>query len=60
MPSRTETAVEYLWKLADSRVKTDRQAGVILWVGIIIAVIPWRHLLAQYVRAPGHPWRRSR
>jgi hypothetical protein len=36
------------------------QAGKILWVGIIIAVIPWRYVLAQYVMAPGEPWRRSR
>ena len=35
---------------------TREQAGAVLWVAIIIAVIPWRHLLAQYVMAPGDPW----
>jgi hypothetical protein len=39
---------------------TREQAAAVLWVGIIIAVIPWRHVLAQYVTAPGQPWRRSR
>jgi hypothetical protein len=39
---------------------TLEQAGAVLWVVIIIAVIPWRHVLAQYVIAPGDPWRRSR
>ena len=39
---------------------TGEQAGWVLWVVIIIAVIPWRHVLAQYVMAPGDPWRRSR
>ena len=39
---------------------TREQAGTVLWVVIVIAVIPWRHVLAQYVMAPGDPWRRSR
>jgi hypothetical protein len=39
---------------------TREQAGTVLWVVIIIAVIPWRHVLAQYVMAPGEPWRRGR
>jgi hypothetical protein len=39
---------------------TREQAGAVLWVVIIIAVIPWRHVLAQYVMAPGEPWRRRR
>jgi hypothetical protein len=39
---------------------TGEQAGAVLWVVIIIAVIPWRHVLTQYVMAPGEPWRRSR
>jgi hypothetical protein len=39
---------------------TRAQAGAVLWVVIIIAVIPWRHVLAQFVMAPGDPWRRSR
>jgi hypothetical protein len=49
-----------LW--LDDRLEgaTREQVGKILWVGIIIAVIPWRHVFAQYVTAPGQPWRRSR
>jgi hypothetical protein len=39
---------------------TRDQTAKVLWVGIIIAVIPWRHVLSQYVMAPGQPWRRSR
>jgi hypothetical protein len=39
---------------------TREQAAKVLWVAIIIAVIPWRHVLSQYVLAPGQPWRRSR
>jgi hypothetical protein len=39
---------------------TVSKAGAVLWVVIIIAVIPWLHVLAQYVMAPGDPWRRSR
>ena len=34
---------------------TGEQAGAVLWVVIIIAVIPWRHVLTQYVMAPGDP-----
>jgi hypothetical protein len=39
---------------------TREQAAKVLWVAIIIAVIPWRHVLTHYVLAPGQPWRRSR
>jgi hypothetical protein len=39
---------------------TRVQAGTVLWVGIIIAVIPWRHAFSQFVVAAGEPWRRSR
>ena len=39
---------------------TRVQAGDVLWVVIPIAVIPWRHVLAQYVMAPAEPWRRRR
>ena len=47
-----------LWldnKLDDA---TRDQAGAVLWVVIVIAVVPWRHVVAQYVMAPGQPWRR--
>jgi hypothetical protein len=33
-------------------------AWKLTWLGV--AVIPWRRVLAQYVIAPGEPWRRSR
>ena len=49
-----------LWLDNELDGATREQAGVVLWVVIIIAVIPWRHVLAQYVMAPGDPWRRSR
>ena len=39
---------------------TAEQTSWVLWVVIIIAVIPWRHVLTQYVMAPGEPWRRRR
>jgi hypothetical protein len=34
------------------------QTGAVLWVVLIVAVIPWRHAVTQYLRAPGDPWRR--
>jgi hypothetical protein len=39
---------------------TRTQAGAILWVVVIIAVVPWRHVVNQYVIARGEPWRGSR
>jgi hypothetical protein len=36
------------------------QAGAALWVVIIIAAIPWRHVVTQYVLTSREPWRRSR
>lgn len=39
---------------------TRTQAGEILWVVVIVAVIPWRHVFTQYVLAPADPWRRGR
>lgn len=49
-----------LWSDNQLEGATRTQAGAVLWVVIIMAVIPWRHVLAQYVMAPGEPWRRSR
>ena len=48
-----------LWSDGQLEGATREQAGAVLWVAIIIAVIPWRHVVAQYVKAPGDPWRRS-
>jgi hypothetical protein len=49
-----------LWSDNQLEGATRTQAGTVLWVVIIVAVIPWRQVLAQYVMAPGEPWRRSR
>lgn len=37
---------------------TKTQVASVLWVVIIIAVIPWRHVVRQYLLAPGDPWLR--
>ena len=47
-----------LWLDDQLEGATRTQTGAVLWVVIIIAVIPWRHVLAQYVKAPAEPWRR--
>jgi hypothetical protein len=49
-----------LWSHHQLEGATRTQTGTILWVVIIIAVIPWRHVLTRYVMAPGEPWRRNR
>jgi hypothetical protein len=48
-----------LWAQGELGGATREQAGTVLWVAIIIAVVPWRHVLGQYVTAPGEPWRRT-
>jgi hypothetical protein len=49
-----------LWSQDRLDGDTRTQAGTILWVVIIIAVIPWRQVLSQFVTAPAEPWRRGR
>ena len=49
-----------LWLDNQLEGATLEQAAAVLWVGIIIGVIPRRHVLTQYVLASGEPWRRSR
>ncbi len=49
-----------LWSDNQLEGATRTQAGAVLWVVIIIAVIPWRHVLTHYVLARGDAWRRSR
>jgi hypothetical protein len=49
-----------LWSANQLEGATRTQAGTVLWVVVIVAVIPWRHVLTQYLSAPGEPWRRSR
>jgi len=48
-----------LWKDGQLEGATSQEAGKVLWVVIIIAVIPWRHVFTGYLMAPGEPWRRS-
>lgn len=36
------------------------QVASVLWVVLIIAVIPWRQVVRQYLLAPGDPWLRRR
>ena len=45
-----------LW--ADGRLTgaTLEQAAAVLWVIIVIVVIPWRHVISQYVLARGERW----
>ena len=49
-----------LW--TDDKLAGDTltETGTVLWVVVIIAVIPWRYVLAQFVAAPGDPVRRHR
>jgi hypothetical protein len=49
-----------LWADGNLEGATREQAGTVLWVAIIIAVVPWRHVVASYVTAEGEPWRRTR
>jgi hypothetical protein len=64
---------EVAWKLTwlgvfalplwlDNQLEGDTldQTFTVLWVVVIIAVIPWRHVINQYVLAAGDPWRRAR
>lgn len=36
---------------------TREQAAAVLWVAIVIAVVPWRHVVSQFVLARGDRWR---
>ena len=46
-----------LWISGDMDPATSEVAGTALWVVIILAVIPWRYVIMQYVKKPGDPWR---
>lgn len=46
-----------LWLNGNLTGATREQAGWILWVVVIIAVIPWPHVLSQFVTARGDRWR---
>ena len=49
-----------LWSDDNLHGATREQAGTVLWVVIIIAVVPWRHALSQYALASSEPWRQPR
>jgi hypothetical protein len=46
-----------LWIRGDMDAATSEVAGSVLWVVIVLAVIPWRHVATQYVMQPGDAWR---
>jgi hypothetical protein len=48
-----------LWLDDDLEGATRDQVGLVLWVVVVIAVIPWRHVVSRYVTSPAEPWRRS-
>jgi hypothetical protein len=48
-----------LWLDNELAGATLAQVVKILWVVVVIAVIPWRYVVTQYLMAPGEPWRRS-
>jgi hypothetical protein len=49
-----------LWSAGKLDAATTEQASAVLWVIVIIAVIPWRYVVTEYVTAPGEPWRTPR
>jgi hypothetical protein len=46
-----------LWLDGDLAGATRVQAEAVLWVVFIIAVVPWRHVVDQFVVARGERWR---
>jgi hypothetical protein len=46
-----------LWLDGDLTGATREQVVKVLWVIIVIAVIPWRHAVRQFVLARGDGWR---
>jgi hypothetical protein len=46
-----------LWSDGNLTGATREQAAAVLWVVIVIAVIPWRHVVGQFVIARGERWR---
>jgi hypothetical protein len=49
-----------LWTAGQMDPATMEVAGALLWVVIILAVIPWRYVVRQYVTKQGDPWRSRR
>ena len=46
-----------LWLDGNLAGATREQTAKVLWVVIIIAVVPWRHVVRQYLLARGERWR---
>ena len=46
-----------LWLGGNLTGATREQASWVLWVVIIIAVVPWRHVVNQFVTSRGDRWR---
>jgi hypothetical protein len=46
-----------LWASGRLTGATLEQVAAVLWVIIVIVVIPWRHVISQYVLARGDRWR---
>ena len=46
-----------LWLDGDLTGATREQVAKVLWVATIIAVVPWRHVVRQFVMARGERWR---
>lgn len=48
------------WVSGDLDGETRTQASSVLWVVIVIAVVPWGHVVRTYLASPGDPWVRRR
>ena len=46
-----------LWLDGDLNGAAREQTGTVLWVTIVIAAVPWRHVTRQYLTARGERWR---
>jgi hypothetical protein len=46
-----------LWLGDGMNTVTSEVAASVLWVVIVLAVIPWRNVITQYVTEPGDAWR---
>jgi hypothetical protein len=46
-----------LWLDGNLTGATREQAAAVLWVTIVIAVVPWRHVVRQFVLGRGERWR---
>jgi hypothetical protein len=49
-----------LWSNSKLAGAARDEAGTVLLVVIVIAVIPWRYVFTRFIAATGDPWRSSR